>query len=322
MKLLRAAAALALTACCGSLFAQAPYPSKPIRIVVPYPAGPSGADGLARLLGPKLSERWGAPVFVENRPGASAVPGHDQIAKAAPDGYTMGFSATSFTTNVPLARSLPYDPIRSFERIILLATNVVSVALANNVPAKSLKEFLDLARSQPGKLNYASAGNGTPQHLAMELLKLEEKVDIVHVPYKSSAGALTDLVAGVVQAMVVPLQTAEPFARTGRIRLAGIMSGQRVPAFPDVPTLRELGMPGLEVDTWYGAFGPAGLTPAIVNKWNTELNALLKTTEVREAMEKQGLVPGGGTPERFTKFLEDDIARWTRVVSAAHIRSD
>jgi len=314
--------ALAPLLFCPPLAAQDAYPSRPIRIIVPYPAGPSGADNLARLLGPRLSERWQVPVVVENRPGASAVPGHEQIAKAAPNGYTVGFSATSFTTNVALANNLPYDPIKSFDRIVLLGTNVVSVAIANKVPATSLAEFLALVRRQPGKLNYASPGNGTPQHLAMELLKLEAKLDIVHVPYKSSAGALTDLVSGIVQAMVVPLQTAAPYVQAGNIRMVALMSAQRAPAFPEVPTLRELGMPAIDVDTWYGAFAPVGTPATILAKWNAELNVLLRLPEIREALGKLGMVPGGGTPERFTRLLEDDIARWIRVVAAAGIKAD
>ena len=314
--------ALATLILCAPLAAQDSYPNRPIRIIVPYPGGASGADNLARLLGPKLAERWGTPVVVENRPGASAVPGHEMIAKAAPNGYTVGFSATSFTTNVALVNNLPYDPIKSFERIVLLGTNVVAVGIANKVPAATLAEFLALVRSQPGKLNYASPGNGTPQHLAMELLKLEAKVDIVHVPYKSSAGALTDLIAGIVQAMVIPLQTAAPHVNGGSIRLLAIMSGQRAPAFPDVPTMRELGMPAIDVDTWYGAFAPVGTPAPILAKWNAELNALLRLPDVREALAKQGLVPGGGTPERFTRLLEDDIARWIRVVAASKIKAD
>ena len=313
---------MALLLLCPPLAAQDAYPSRPIRIIVPYPAGPSGADNLARLLGPRLAERWQVPVVVENRPGASAVPGHELIANASPNGYTMGFSATSFTTNVALARKLPYDPIKSFERIVLLGTNVVSVAIANKVPANSLAEFLTLVRHQPGKLNYASPGNGTPQHLAMELLKLEAKLDIVHVPYKSSAGALTDLVAGTVQAMVIPLQTAAPYVQAGSIKMVAMMSAQRAPAFPDVPTMRELGMPAIDVDTWYGAFAPAGTPPPIIAKWNAELNALLRMPEIREALAKLGMVPGGGTPERFTRLLEDDIARWIRVVAASKIKAD
>ena len=318
----RRSIALALLLLCPPLAAQDTYPNRPIRIIVPYPGGASGADNLARLLGPKLAERWGVPVVVENRPGASAVPGHDQIAKATPNGYTVGFSATSFTTNVALINNLPYDPIKSFERIILLGTNVVSVAVSNKGPASSLAEFLALLRRQPGKLNYASPGNGTPQHLAMELLKLEAKVEIVHVPYKSSAGALTDLVAGTVQAMVIPLQTAAPHVNGGSIRMLAIMSSQRAPAFPEVPTMRELGMPAIDVDTWYGAFAPVGTPAPILAKWNSELSALLRLPDIREALAKQGLVPGGGTPERFTRLLEEDIARWIRVVAASGIKAD
>jgi tripartite-type tricarboxylate transporter receptor subunit TctC len=301
--------------------AQDPYPSRAIRVVVPYPPG-TGADILARLIGPKLSERWKVPLVVENRPGASAVPGHDFIAKAAPNGYTIGFSATSFTTNVPLAPKLPYDPIRSFEQVALVATNVVSVCIANKLPARTLGEFLELARRQPGKLNYASPGNGTPQHLAMELLRLEAKVDIVHVPYKSSPGAITDLIAGHVEAMVIPLQTAAPHVQSGGLKMVAVMSAKRSPAFADVPTMRELGMPAIEVDTWYGVFAPAGTPADIVRKWNAELNLLLRQPDTQEALEKQGLLPAGGPPERLTSFLKEDIARWARVVAAARIKAD
>ena len=313
---------IALLAASLPALAQETYPNRLIKIIVPYPAGSSGADILARLFGSKLSERWKVPVVVENRPGASAVPGHEAIAKSAPNGYTIGFSATSFTTNVPLVGKLPYDPIKSFEQIALLATNVVAFCIANNVPAKTMAEFLDLARRQPGKLNYASPGNGTPQHLAMELLKLEAKIDVVHVPYKSSAGALTDLVAGNVQAMVIPLQTAAPHVRNGGLKMLALMSAQRSSAFPDVPTMRELGMPAINVETWYGVFAPAGTPPDIVAKWNAEINAVLRQPEVRDSLEKQGLVPAGGPPERLTHLLKEDIARWTRVVAAAGIKAD
>jgi tripartite-type tricarboxylate transporter receptor subunit TctC len=313
---------LAVAGFCVPAPAQELYPNRLIHVIVPYPSGSSGADILARLLGPKIAERWKVPVIVENRPGASSVPGHDAIAKAPPNGYTIGFSATSFTANVPLIGKLPYDPIKSFERIVLLATNVVSFCIANNVPAKTLAEFLDLARRQPGKLNYASPGNGTPQHLAMELLKLEASLDIVHVPYKSSAGAITDLVGGHVQAMVIPLQTAAPHVQSGSLKMLAVMSAQRSSAFPEVPTMRELGMPAIEVDTWYGIFAPGGTPADIVAKWNAEVNALLRQPDVRESLEKQGLVPGGGSPERFTQLLKDDIARWTRVVAAAGIKAD
>ncbi len=300
---------------------QEPYPAKPIHMIVPYPAGASGADILARLLGQRISERWKVPVVVENRPGASSVPGHDAIAKAKPDGYTMGFSATSFSANVGLVK-LPYDPIKSFEQVVLVATNVVSFDVANAVPAKTLAEFIALARRQPGKLNYASPGNGTPQHLAMELFKLETGVDIVNVPYKSSSGALADLVGGQVQCMVIPLQTAAPQVQSGGIRMLAVMSAQRSSAFPDVPTMRELGLPALEVDTWYGIFAPAGTPPEIVKRWNSEINALLAQPDIRQSLEKQGLIPAGGPPERFKKLLQEDIARWLHVVRAAGIKAD
>jgi tripartite-type tricarboxylate transporter receptor subunit TctC len=320
-KLLTAAAvALSIAAVTFPATAQ-DYPTRPIKIVVPYTPG-TGADILSRLMGPKLSERWKVPVVTDNKPGASSILGAELVANAPPDGYTILFTATSFGTSPPLMEKMPYDPIRSFAPIALLGTNVVAFCIANNVPATNLAEFLALVRSQPGKLNYASPGNGTPQHLAMELFKLEAKLDIVHVPYRSSGGATGDLVAGHVQAMAIPLQTASSFLQNGNIRAVALMSAERSAAFPNVPTMRELGMPQIEVDTWYGAMAPAKTPPAIVARWNAELNEILKLQDIRDAMEKQGMLPAGGPPQRFGKLLEDEVTRWTRVVQAAGIKPD
>jgi tripartite-type tricarboxylate transporter receptor subunit TctC len=183
-------------------------------------------------------------------------------------------------------------------------------------------EFLAFARQQPGKLFYASPGNGGPQHLAMELLKLETGIDLVHVPYKGTSGALTDVIAGHVHAMIVPLQTAAPFVQTGKLRMLAVMSAERSSAFPEVPTLKELGIPHLEVETWYGIFAPAGTPASVVAKFNAELNTLLRDSGVRELVEKQGMVPAGGTPERFADLVKAELARWSRVVAAAGIKAD
>jgi tripartite-type tricarboxylate transporter receptor subunit TctC len=319
-KLLTAAAAALSVAMVLPAAAQE-YPTRPIKIIVPYTPG-TGADILSRLMGPKLSERWKVPVVTDNKPGASSILGAELVANAPPDGYTILFTATSFGTSPPLQAKMPYDPIKSFAPVALLGTNVVSFCIANNVPATSLAEFLALVRSQPGKLNYASPGSGTPQHLAMELFKLEAKLDIVHVPYRSSGGATGDLVAGHVQAMAIPLQTASPFIQSGNIRPVALMSAERSPAFPNVPTMRELGMPQIEVDTWYGALAPANTPPAIIAKWNAELNEILKLQDIRGAMEKQGMLPQGGAPERMGKLLSDEVTRWTRVVKEAGIKAD
>jgi tripartite-type tricarboxylate transporter receptor subunit TctC len=190
------------------------------------------------------------------------------------------------------------------------------------VPAKSMREFVELVRSQPGKLNYSSPGNGGPQHLAMELLKLETHINIVHVPYKGAGGAIADLVAGQVQAMVSALQTVAPHVRSGRLRMLGVMSAKRAEAFPDVPTLKEQGLPDLEVETWYAMFAPAGTPAEIVARLNREMNDYLKEADVRGVLEKQGLVPEGGTPEALGARVKNELARWTRVVKAAGIKAD
>jgi len=190
------------------------------------------------------------------------------------------------------------------------------------LPAKSMRQFLDLARSEPGKLNYSSPGNGSPQHLAMELLKLDTHVNLVHVPYKGSGGALADLVGGHVQAMIVSLQTVAPYVQSGKLRMLAVMSAERSEAFPDVPTLKEVGLPDLEVDTWYGVFAPAGTSKAVIDKVNAELNALLKHADVRELLAKQGMIPVGGTPERFGALVRSELTRWPRVVAAAGIKAD
>jgi tripartite-type tricarboxylate transporter receptor subunit TctC len=297
------------------------WPSRAIQIVVPYTPA-TGADILARVLGPKLAERWKVPVVTENRAGASGNIGTEVVAKAAPDGYTLLCVATSFGTNPAVNRKLPFDPVKSFVPVIQLARSSVSVIVTPSLPAKSMREFIALARSEPGKLYYSSPGNGGPQHLAMELLKLDAGINLVHVPYKGSGGALADLVGGHVQAMIVSLQTVAPYVQSGKLRMLAVMSSERSEAFPEVPTLKELGLPDLEVDTWYGVFAPAGTSGAIVAKLNTELNALLRQGDVRELLSKQGMAAVGGTPERFGELVRKELARWSRVVAAAGIKAD
>ena len=297
------------------------WPNRTIQIVVPYTPG-TGGDILARVLGPRLAERWKVAVIVDNRPGASGNIGTDFVAKATPDGYTLLCTATSFGTNPAVNRNLPFDPVKSFAPVIQLASSSVSVIVTPSLPAKSMREFIELARREPGKLYYSSPGNGAPQHLAMELLKLEAHVDLVHVPYKGSGGALTDLVGGHVQAMIVSLQTVAPYVQSGKLRMLAVMSGERSEAFPEVPTLKELGLPDLEVDTWYGVFAPAGTSPAVIARLNAELNALLKQTEVRDFLAKQGMGAVGGTSGRFGELVRKELARWSRVVAAAGIKAD
>ena len=296
------------------------WPSRPVRIVVPYTPG-TGADILSRVLGPKLSERWKTPVVVDNKPGATGNIGADHVAKSEPDGTTFLVTATSFTTN-PALKPAPFDPVKDFAPVVLLATGGLGVYVHPSVPAKSMKEFVDYVRARPGKLYYSSPGNGGPQHLAMELLKLETGMDIVHVPYKGAAGAIADLVGGHVQAMISAMQTVAAHVHAGRLRMLGVMSAERAPAFPDVPTLKEQGLPDLEVETWYAMFAPAGTPEAVVTRVNGDVNELLKGADVRGVLEKQGLSPAGGTPQALGERVQRELARWTRVVKAAHIKAD
>jgi len=297
------------------------WPSRTIQIVVPYTPG-TGADILARILGPKLAEHWKVGVVTDNRAGASGNIGTDFVAKAAPDGYTLLCTATSFGTNPAINQTLPFDPVKSFAPVVLLATSTMAVIVTPGLPAKSMREFLDLARGQPGKLYYSSPGSGGPQHLAMELLKLDARIDLVHVPYKGSGGALADLVGGHVQAMIVSLQTAAPYVQSGKLRMLAVMSAERSQAFSEVPTLKELGLADREVETWYGVFAPAGTAQAVIARVNTEMNVLLKQSEIRELLARQGMAPAGGTPERFGELVKKELARWSRVVAAAGIKAD
>src|SRR5947209_17955052 len=280
---------------CAASAAAQDYPSRPIHVIVPYTPG-TGADILSRVLGPKVAERWKAAVVTDNRPGATGNIGATEAAKAAPDGYTLLLTATSFTTN-PALKPAPFDPVKDFAPIALLATGALGVYIHPQVQAKTMRDFVALVKSQPGKLYYSSPGNGGSQHLAMELLKLETGMDIIHVPYKGAAGAITDLVGGQVQAMISALQTVAPHVKNGRLRMLAVMSGHRAEAFPDVPTLKEAGLPELEVETWYAMFSPAGTPAAIVERVNRDVNDLLKEADVRDVLAKQGLEPAGGTPE-------------------------
>jgi tripartite-type tricarboxylate transporter receptor subunit TctC len=298
-----------------------PVPGRVIKIVVPFTPG-VGADILARLLGPRIAARWNVPIVTENRVGASGNLGAELVANAPPDGTTLLFAATSFSTNPALLRNLPFDPVSSFAPIGIVATSVLSFLVAPQVPVQTMRDFLALARREPGRLNYASGGLGTPQQLSMELIKLEARIDLVHVPYRGAGNSLPDLMAGHVQAMIAPLQTAAPYVQDGRVRMLAVMSSVRAPAFPDVPTLAEEGLPGLEVETWYGVVAPAGTPARIVNKWNAEINQLLGLPEIRDALARQGMIPAGGSPERMADLIKQELARWTRVVKASGIAAD
>jgi tripartite-type tricarboxylate transporter receptor subunit TctC len=301
--------------------AQSAYPSRAVSIIVPFSPG-TGIDILARTLGERFSARWGAPVVVENKPGASGNIGAESAMQAAADGYTLLMTATSFATNVALAKRLPYDPQKSFAPVALVATGTLALVVAPTSPARTIKEFVERVRAKPGLLNYASTGNGTVQHLTMELLKQALGIDLVHVPYKANAGAITDVAGGHVEAMVTPIHTAAPLARQDRLRVLAVLSAERSTVFPAVPTLKEAGFPDLEVEVWYALLAPAATPQPVVARLNTEVQEILSMHEVREALARQGLSPVGGPPERLAELLRRELARWPRVVANAGIKAD
>lgn len=304
-----------------ALPAQAQYPTRTVTIVVPFTPG-TGADVIARLLQPRLAERLKVAVVVENKVGASGAIGTDLVAKALPDGHTLLFTATAHGTVPALKRNLPYDAAKSFTPVALTATSALALVVGPQVPAAKMGDFVTLAKSRPGTLYYSSPGNGSPQHLTMELVKLETGIDLVHVPYKGSAGAASDLVGGHVQASIAALQTMAPFVTTGRLKMLAVLSSERNPAFPDVPTMKELGHPSLVVDTWYGIYAPAGTAPEIVARLNAEFNALLQLADIREALARQGLAAVTERPERLGDLLGQELERWSRVVANARITGE
>jgi tripartite-type tricarboxylate transporter receptor subunit TctC len=259
---------------------------------------------------------------VDNKAGASGMIGTEAVAKAAPDGYTFLFAATSHGTLSAINPKLPYDSIKSFAPVSLLGTSAMTLVVNNKFPATNVREFVEELKKQPGKFNYASPGAGGIQHLAMELFKQETGTIMLHVPYKGSAGALNDLVAGHVQATVVSVQTATVLTTGGKMRMLAVMGRERVPTFPEVPTLIELGYGSMNVDTWYGVFAPAGMPPALIARMNAEITHLLTLPDVKEAMAKQGLDPVGGKPERLDTLLRSEVKLWSHVVSRGKLIAD
>jgi tripartite-type tricarboxylate transporter receptor subunit TctC len=297
------------------------FPAGPIQFVVPYTPGTTG-DMLARLLGTKLAQRWNVPVVVENKSGASGIIGTEAVAKAAPDGQTVLFAATSHNTVAATNPRLPYDPVKGFAPVALLGTSAMTLVINARFPAANLREFVDQVKKQPGVLHYASPGIGSSQQLAMELFKQETGTDLRHVPYKGSAGALNDVVAGHVHASVSSLQSAAALTQSGKLRMLAVMGRERAPTFPQVPTMIELGYANMVVETWYGVLAPAGTPSAIVARLNAEIGQLLGLPEVREVMQKQGIEPAGGRPERFEALLRNELRLWSQVVTRGKIVVD
>jgi tripartite-type tricarboxylate transporter receptor subunit TctC len=302
--------------------AQPSWPDRPIRLIVPYGAGTS-TDIMTRLVSPHMAATLGQPIVVENRVGASGAVGSEVVAKSPPDGHTLLMGAVaSHSVIVSLMPRLPYDPLRDFTHIALVTEAPNLLVVHPDVPVRSLQEFLAWSRQQRGGVHYASAGNGTSSHLAGELLKLRTGAPLEHVPYRSGAQAVTDVIAGQVPMLVYQVTAVLQFVREGKLRALATTSNQRLPWTPDVPTVEQQGVPDFDVAAWHGLFGPAGLPPRVTDAAYAALKAALEDPQLRPRLIDQGLVPVGMPPAQFRRFLEADIAKWREVVRVANIRAD
>jgi tripartite-type tricarboxylate transporter receptor subunit TctC len=311
-----AAAAFALAAI-GQTF-----PDKPVRFVIGFtPGGPS--DILARAVGQRLGERWGHQVVVENRPGAGGNLAAEAVAKSAPDGYTWLLGNNSIlATNQSLYRKLPYDPVKDFAPVALVAVQPNILVVHPDVKASSVRELISLAKQSPGKLNYASSGAGAAAHLAGELFKSMAGLDMVHVPYKGAQPALTDLIAGQVQLMFATSASVIPYMKAGRLRALAVTTAQRSPSVPDLPTVSEAGLPGFEATTWHGVVVPSAVPPALVQKLNQDINAVLREKDLSERLAGLGAEIITGSPRDFADYIAREIPKWSKVVRDSGAKAD
>ena len=301
-------------------FAQA-WPAKPVRIVVPFAAG-GPADIYARALAEKLQAALGQPFVVEDKPGGGSIVGTDLVAKSAPDGYTLLMMSNTHTVNESLIPERPFQLMRDFVPVAPVNYSDLLLVVHPSVPANNLKDFLALAKSKPGQLNYASSGPGTPYHMAGELFKAMAGLDIVHVPYKGSAGARTDILGGQVQMMFDAITTMAPNVQAGKLKALGTSGRARSNVLPDVPTVSEAGVPGYEAVIWLGIMAPAGTPKPIVDKLNAEIRRIVALPEVKGAWEKQGAVAMSMAPDEFARFMREDIDKWARIVKVSGAKPD
>jgi tripartite-type tricarboxylate transporter receptor subunit TctC len=295
------------------------YPTKPIRLLVPFAPG-GGTDIVARALAQKLTESFKQSVVVDNRAGGGGTLGAETAVRAAPDGYTMIMVSGSYSTNAALYK-LPYDPVTDITAIALIGETGFLVSLHPTVPIKTVKELIDYAKSNPQKLNYGSTGTGGITHLASELFNMMAGTKMTHVPYKGTGPAMNDLLGGQIQLMFGAMPAMVPQVKTNRLRGIAVTTTKRNNAVPDVPTIAE-SLPGYEAVLWYAAWGPRGLPRDIVALWNSEINRIVHTQEMKDRMAGEGLEPAGGPPERFREILQRDVAKWTRVVQTAGVKAD
>ena len=310
------ALALLLTAAAGA-HAQQKYPTRPIRMIVPYPPG-GGTDIMARAIAQRVSESLGQAVVLDNRPGAGGSTGTEMAIRAEPDGYTLIMVAGSYSAGAALYKPA-YDPVNDIQPIALIGEVALAVTLHPSMPFRTVNELITYAKANPGRLNYGSAGTGTVMHLAGELFKLEAKVDLTHIPYKGGGPVMTALIGGEIQLCICSTVPSIPHVKAGRLRAIAVTTSKRSMLLPDLPTVSET-VPGYEVIHWYGMWGPKGLPREIVARWNREVARVLQTEEMKKRMAGEGLDPAGGPPEQFLKTIRRDVEKWDRVVNEAKIK--
>jgi len=312
-----ACAALALVAMTTQA---AEYPERAVRVIVTFPAG-GGTDIVARMVIQKLAERMGGSFVIDNRGGAGGTIGTDLLAKAPADGYTIGVVSGSHTINPSLYKKLPFDSVRDFVPVAMLVTGPGLLVVHPSLPARNVRELIALARAQRGGLLYASAGNGTPPHLAAELFKLITDTQIGHVPYKGNAQAMTDLIAGQIALSFPTVPSALPHVQTTKLRALGVTSAKRVGALPNIPAIAET-VAGYDASAWYAVMAPAGTPAAIVTRLHAELMAALRTPDLKDKLVSQGLEPASQTPEEFSALIVSELAKWAKVVAAAGVKNE
>jgi tripartite-type tricarboxylate transporter receptor subunit TctC len=307
--------------CFGMSAWSQPYPSRPIKIVVPYGVG-GPADIYARFIGARMQDTVGQPVVVEDRPGAGSIVGTDYVAKSPPDGYTLLMMSNTHTVNETLIAKKPFDLMRDFAPITGVNYSDLLMVIHPSVPASSVKEFIALAKSKPGALNYASSGNGTPYHMAAEMFKALAGVDLVHIPHKGSDGARNSILGGQVQMMFDAVPTMAANARAGKVKALATSGAKRSPVTPDVPTVAEAGVPGYESGIWIGLMAPAGTPRPVLERLNAEVNKIVNSAQVKETWAKQGAYPMGMSIDQFDKFLRSEIVKWRKVVQVSGAKAD
>lgn len=313
-------AGTALFVAAGAVFAQT-YPSKSIRFIVPYPPG-GGTDIVARLVAAKMSTSLGQPVIVDNKPGASTIIGTDMLAKAPPDGHTIGLITDSHAINPVFFPKLPYDSIKDFEPISQLVFVPLVLVAHPSLNVKNVNELIAAAKAKPGKINYASIGNGTPHQISMEWLKSMASISMTHIPYKGVAPALSDLVGGQVDVMFTGTSSALPYVKAGRLNALAVSSARRQPSFPDTPSVAESGLPEFDFMTWYGVAMPAGTPPAIVQRMNQEIASALNQPDVKEKLVTLGVVSASSTPGEFSAFIKSESQKLARIVKATGVKPE